>query len=212
MTDDALAAWLRVRGEVPWAALGAVEAPVAGSRDGAEHHVRTVVQARSRARADGMLAALRLVRRDVREGRDLDFALLARWQRHVLGAPDVPYRRTDAFAKGGRERYGVRPRAGFDACMADARPGDVPVTSRAARAYLDVCFFHPFADGNARAALLALVFVLGRDGIVLGRLGPLPVVARRADDPVAAVELVRLLHILVRQSGRGVRRPCGSPR
>lgn len=118
-----------------------------------------------------------------------------------------PFDADRAFAKAGRERYGVRPRAEFDAHLAGARPGGVPVASRAARAYLDVCFFHPFADGNARAALLALVFVLGRDRVVLDRLGPLPVLTRWADDPVAAVDLVRLLRVLVRQAGRrhGVR-------
>lgn len=88
---------------------------------------------------------------------------------------------------------------------------DGMLASRAARAYLDVCFFHPFADGNARAALLALVFVLGRDRVVPGHLGPLPMVARRADDPVAAVEPAGLVRAIVRRSGRGVRRSCGSP-
>lgn len=37
----------------------------------------------------------------------------------------------------------------------------------AARAYLDICFFHPFDDGNARSAFLALLFVLAREGITL---------------------------------------------
>ncbi|MEU0059386.1 Fic family protein [Streptomyces sp. NPDC006334] len=31
------------------------------------------------------------------------------------------------------------------------------MAARAARAYLDVAFFHPFTDGNARTALLTLV-------------------------------------------------------
>ncbi|MET7621918.1 hypothetical protein [Streptomyces sp. NPDC005408] len=34
-------------------------------------------------------------------------------------------------------------------------------------AYLDVCFFHPFGDGNARSAFLALIFVLDREGVAL---------------------------------------------
>lgn len=38
--------------------------------------------------------------------------------------------------------------------------------------YLDVAFFHPFADGNARAALVALVHVLAREGIVPPEAGP----------------------------------------
>ncbi|MFF0305236.1 Fic family protein [Streptomyces sp. NPDC004562] len=43
----------------------------------------------------------------------------------------------------------------------------LPRTARAARAYLDVCCFHPFDDGNARAALLTLPFVLAREGVTL---------------------------------------------
>ncbi|MGW6646680.1 Fic family protein [Streptomyces iakyrus] len=53
----------------------------------------------------------------------------------------------------------------------DAAP-PLPLTARAARVYLDVCFFHPFDDGNARAAFLTLVFVLAREGIALDRVSP----------------------------------------
>ncbi|MFF8844351.1 hypothetical protein ACF08N_16805 [Streptomyces sp. NPDC015127] len=53
----------------------------------------------------------------------------------------------------GRERQGARRAA--------------PLSAGAARAYLDVCFFHPFDDGNARSAFLALVFVLAREGVAL---------------------------------------------
>jgi prophage maintenance system killer protein len=44
----------------------------------------------------------------------------------------------------------------------------------AARVHLDVLHFHPFADGNARSAALALYFVLAREAVVLGRAAPLP--------------------------------------
>ena len=201
--DDALRAWLRVRGTVPWAELGSAETRVIARRDGAAHHIRTVERARSSARAAGLLAALHQVRQDAAAGHDLDFALLSDWQRLVLAVADAPYRTTDAYAKRGRERYGPRPLEEFDARLREAAPGPVPLPSRAARAYLDVCFYHPFADGNGRAALLALLFVLAREEVVLDHLGPLPATARRADDPDSAVELVRLLHVLIRQtSGR----------
>lgn len=38
-----------------------------------------------------------------------------------------------------------------DACRAYDAARPLPLTARAARAYLDVCFFHPFDDGNARS-------------------------------------------------------------
>ncbi|MEV8090717.1 Fic family protein [Streptomyces nigra] len=43
----------------------------------------------------------------------------------------------------------------------------LPLTARAARAYLDICFFHPFDDGNARSALLTLPFVLAGEDVAL---------------------------------------------
>ena len=53
---------------------------------------------------------------------------------------------------------------------------------RAARVYLDVCFFHPFADGNARAARLALEHVLTSEGFALHTADPVFVVGRSAED------------------------------
>ena len=62
------------------------------------------------------------------------------------------------------------------------RPGGGTVAVRAARVYLDVCYFHPFVDGNARAARLALDHVITRAGLALHAVEPLFVVARAADD------------------------------
>lgn len=53
---------------------------------------------------------------------------------------------------------------------------------RAARVYLDVCFFHPFDDGNARAARLALDHVLTTAGWALSLAEPVFVIARGAGD------------------------------
>ncbi|MFE9727345.1 hypothetical protein ACFYQ5_28065 [Streptomyces sp. NPDC005794] len=47
----------------------------------------------------------------------------------------------------------------------------LPASDRAARACLDVCFFHPFDDGNASSAFLALLFVLAREGVALNGVG-----------------------------------------
>ncbi|WP_067831732.1 Fic family protein [Actinomadura kijaniata] len=196
---DALDAWLRVRAATPWHDLGGPEEPVRGARDGAADHVRSLLP----ERAARLLTALEHARRAADEGRDLDFALLAGWQRHVLGVDEAPFRTAPAFAKRGRERYGIAPglRERFDSHLAE----DAPPLPRAARAYLDVCFFHPFADGNARAALLALLFHLHRAGIVLDTLGPLPVLARPAGDPDGPAELVGLLGTLLRRTRKTAR-------
>jgi hypothetical protein len=62
-------------------------------------------------------------------------------------------------------------------------------------------FFHPFEDGNARAAMLALAFVLARDGVSLDEAHPLQV-TRWADDADGAAELAVLLGILITATQR----------
>ncbi|MGW4913210.1 Fic family protein [Streptomyces sp. NPDC004270] len=57
-----------------------------------------------------------------------------------------------------------RTRADFAACLREATDAELPPAARAARAYLDVAFFHPFSDGNARAALLPLLSVYSTAG------------------------------------------------
>ncbi|MFF4104736.1 Fic family protein [Streptomyces sp. NPDC001903] len=202
---DHLERWLVVREAVPWPVAREgdeawSEAPVTPSSDGAARDIRAFDGAVDPARAEGLLAALERARADAERGAPLDFDLLRGWQRHVLGTPQPPpFRSLPAFAKSGRERYGIGPdtRARLDACLAESAqasggPGrPLPLTARAARAYLDVCFFHPFDDGNARSAFLALVFVLAREGVALDGVTLIRRITCQADDPEDAVSLAR---------------------
>ncbi|MGW4645837.1 Fic family protein [Kitasatospora sp. NPDC004289] len=192
---DHLRDWLTVREEVPWHEVGDLgPGPVVPSRDGAAEEVRAFDLAIDRARGEGMLAALEQVRADAARGAVLDFELLSGWQRHVLGVErPPPFRTLAAFAKDGRERYGIGPdtRARLDACLAGSAAGGLPLATRAARAYLDVAYFHPFDDGNARAGFLALLFVLAREGSGIDAVGALRRVSYRADSPQDAVECAR---------------------
>ncbi|MEU5429592.1 Fic family protein [Streptomyces olivoreticuli] len=157
---DHLKCWLAVRETVPWqeAPDSGADGPVIPSRDGAAEDIRAFDGAVDPARAEGLLAALELLRADAARGAPLDFELLRSWQQHVLGTPQPPpFRSSPAFAKGGRERYGISSdtRARLDACLAESANDagqPLPLTARAARVHLDVCFFHPFDDGNARSA------------------------------------------------------------
>ncbi|MES4892324.1 Fic family protein [Streptomyces sp. NPDC096012] len=172
---DHLTRWLTVRDAVPWheAADSTGDTPVTPVRDGMAEEIRTFDAILDPTHGRGLLTALDLMRADAAHGARLDFALIQRWQQHILATPGLPpLRSLPAFAKGGRERYGIAPdtRARLDACLAEsakdtARP--LPLTARAARAFLDVCFFHPFDDGNARCALLTLLFVLAREDVAL---------------------------------------------
>lgn len=203
VTPDHLQRWLEVREAVPWqeAPDRGAECPTAGARDGAAEDIRAFDGAVDPARADGLLAALELMRVDAARGASLDFALLRSWQQHVLGLPQPPpFRSLPAFAKGGRERYGIGPdtRERLDACLAESQVGDgrpLPLTARAARAYLDVCFFHPFEDGNARSAFLALLFVLAREGIAPHGVSLLRRVTFQADSPRDALALARYIDV-----------------
>jgi hypothetical protein len=134
--------------------------------------------------------------------------LLANWNRTTLGTETADFRRGPAFAKGGRERYGlaVDTPERFAACLTQAsRPAAdaaVPVAARAATVYLDVAFFHPFADGNARPAGLALQFVLLREEVELDDTTLLLTLTRRADDAEGAAGLTRLVRGLASATAR----------
>ncbi|MFI0939295.1 Fic family protein [Streptomyces sp. NPDC021020] len=193
---DHLARWLEVRAAERWADARDIGSggPVSLARDSAAEHFRSFDARIDPARAAGLAAALDLVRADAARGARLDTGLLARWQQHVLGTPRPPaFRTLPAFAKGGRERYGIGPgtRARLDACLAESAadgPDALPLPARAARAHLDVCFFHPFEDGNARCAFLTLLFVLAREGAGL-----------------AGADLIRRLTVFADAEGEGRR-------
>lgn len=207
---DHLQAWLAVREAVAWHECPDADERdrVTPARDGAVQDIRAFDGAVDPARASGLLAALEQVRADAARGAVLDVELLRAWQQRVLGAAQPPpLRSLSAFAKQGRERYGIGPdtRDRLDACLAESTPAGtrpLPLTARAARAYLDVCFFHPFDDGNARSAFLALVFVLAREGVVLGGVGLLRRTTFRADDPRDPLILARYIDCHMAQTRR----------
>jgi prophage maintenance system killer protein len=163
------------------------------------------------ARAQGLLAALDLARADAARGATLDFDLLRRWQQHVLGTSQAPpFRSHPAFAKGGRERYGISEstRADFDTCLAESARDigrNPPLTARAALACLDVCFFHPFDDGNARSAFLALVFVLAREGVALDAVHLLRRITFQVSDHREPLVLARYIDIHLTETRRRAR-------
>ncbi|WOX14434.1 Fic family protein [Streptomyces sp. N50] len=207
---DHLRSWLALRETVAWedAPDGGGDEPVVPLRDGAAQDMRAFDRTLSTARGEGLLTALDLVRADAARGATLDFELLRGWQQHVLGTPGPPsFRTLPAFAKKGRERYGIGPdtRERLDACLAEStRDADrpLPLTARAARVCLDVCFFHPFDDGNARSAFLALVFVLAREGVALDSVTLLRRISHAADNPQSGMIMCRYVDIHLTETRR----------
>ncbi|MFI1358653.1 Fic family protein [Streptomyces sp. NPDC020898] len=196
---DSLAVWLRIRRETNWHQAPVLRRVLPAS-DGFRTWCEGPVSRRDPVRAKRLLAAYALARADAERHAPLDFALLSAWQREVLGEAEAPFRTNDACAKAGRERYGLtsRTQADFLLCLREATDAELPLAARAARVYLDVAFFHPFADGNARAALLTLVHLLAREDIVLPEVGPLQI-NRYADDPAGAADLATLIGVLNRR-------------
>ncbi|MFF6995199.1 Fic family protein [Streptomyces sp. NPDC008313] len=213
MRDD-LQTWLRVRSQIAWERSSEdLTGPIRGRRDGVELAADARDKPDEATRGEGMRAAWRLVQADAAAARSLGFSLVAEWQKCVLGRPTIKFRTLPAYAKGGRERYGLRAETPllFEEYLtqATAVDSDVPLPARSARAYLDVCFFHPFDDGNGRAALLTLAFVLAREGIYLDEVGPLQI-RRYADDPIGAASLARLVHVLATAAARRVQASVGA--
>ncbi|MEU3355179.1 Fic family protein [Streptomyces sp. NPDC037389] len=215
---DHLERWLTMRETVPWhqAPDTAADTPVTSSRDGAAEDIRAFDGAVDPARAEGLLAALEVMRADAARGLPLDFELLRSWQQHVLDTPQPsPFRSLPAFAKGGRERYGIGPDTAtrLNACLAEStndHRSPLPLTARAARACLDVCFFHPFDDGNARSAFLTLLFILAREGITLHNVGLLRRITFQADNPQDPLILARYIDIHLTETQRNAPGPVPS--
>ncbi|MFF4576725.1 Fic family protein [Streptomyces sp. NPDC001410] len=208
---DALADWLHIRTEISWPHWnGERQGAGVPAFDGFQDFFIATRGGRDPEGTARILTALEQALADAKQGRQLTFALMVGRQRTVLRRDSVGFRTMPAFAKGGRERYGLAldTVARFERCLSESTRSDLSLPSRAARTYLDVLFFHPFEDGNARAAMLALAFVLAREGVSLDQVHPLQV-TRWADDADGAADLAVLLGILITAAER---RPVnGSP-
>lgn len=197
-TSDGLGQWWITRGRTEWRSV-VQRSPVPTPTDGHRDFIARHDAARSPERAHRMGEALRFIRQEARAQRPLSWTMLREAQRRVLGVEATEFRSGDAFAHRGRERYGLDSgtSARFERCLAEARDASLPPVARAARAYLDVCFFHPFSDGNARAARLALDHALTSAGLGLHTADPVFLLPRRADDPGVGWSFAHLLGMLV---------------
>lgn len=200
---DSLAEWLRTRenafdGFRPSYPKKVAKRPAADAYRAFMIDV-VVHQPSERVRREKMLKALKACRRDAKYAKPLTFQLLSSWQEYILGEGCAGFRSGDAYAKGGSERYGYSPNveARFESILAGANDANRHFSMHAARVYLDVAFFHPFADGNARSARLALDFVLAREGWGLSLAAPLFDVSRSPVDASGALQLAREISLNV---------------
>jgi Fic/DOC family len=191
----ALRPLLQAAGAVPFRETHAQEAYLA-EHDAPAH-------GNDAARSARYLAALRRVRElaDARE--PLTWPRLCEIQALVPGAP-AAFRTGDAFAHCGAHRYlwaadleGLFRRK----VEADARGGCDPV-ARAVRLYLDIAYFHPFPDGNARAARLGLEWALRAARRPTPALAPLVMLPKAPGDAASYERCVRVVASGIVRLGR----------
>jgi hypothetical protein len=113
-------------------------------------------------------------------------------------------------AENDRDRYGLHAdtQQRYASCLTEVADLTIPVAARAARAYLDVAFFHPYDDGNARLGGLVLHFVLLGAEVELDEVRPILTIVRRADDPEGAADLACLVHGIATATHRRRLRPA----
>eukprot|EP00435_Cladocopium_sp_Y103_P019390 s3301_g4.t1 len=201
---DSTAEWLVARATMVAPALSST-APADARATGEDSHLRfidSVDAARDSERAANLRYALHQCRKDAKAGSPLEFENLLQWQYLFMrGHTTVErgcFRKHDAYAKRGRECYPleVNTESKFKELLAQANSSE-PLALRAARAYLDVCFFHPFDDCNSRMARLVLDFLLTREGYTLGTVEPIFLFARSARDAEGARGLVEQVQQLM---------------
>jgi Fic/DOC family len=158
------------------------------------HYIDQFDAHRSEERAEHMRSAVELVRKNAMNGDEFTFNLLQNWQRTVLGTEDADFRQGPAFAKGGLEiyRFDETTENMFAEKISRDSKDEAHALCKAIRTYLDICFFHPFENGNSRAARLAFEFFLTKDGFTVSDVRPLfalPRVAGRKNDYLDFLDL-----------------------
>jgi hypothetical protein len=178
------------------------ELTAAGSVGFEETHAQETYLARhdapthgdDRERSARFLDALSLARTLAQSEESLTFERLSEVQERLLGCP-AAFREGDAFSHGGARRYLFVPELEemfARKVRADAEDDCHPI-AKAVRLYLDMAFFHPFIDGNARAARLTLEFTLRRAHLPTPPLMPLVLLPKTPGDVACYERCVRIV-------------------
>lgn len=202
---DLLVEHLRATQQVPWeelsrrceaASLRTLDEP--GWRAFHLDYVDVHDEPRGADRARGMRAAIDAL--SICPAPHGSWERLCALQAHVLDAPNPGFRRGPAHARAGSSTYGDHPdlEAAFRAKLAsDGAAGHHPLVAATRRA-LDLAYFHPFEDGNARAMRLTWHDELAAAGVGLRDLAPLVRLPLVAGDPGLYKEVFELAFELAR--------------
>lgn len=198
MSDCALKRWIQTREEIDWRDITvqsrSKEDP--SDSDPVLDFVRST-SVRDKERAYRFEEALLLERKNEHKFHNLTLELLHKWH-SVIEPSKSQFRGTSAYAKQGEEEYkyweGVWGE--LSVYLDQTTDTNISAQARAVRAYLDICFFHPFLDGNGRLAVLVVDSILRSNGVQLSELGLVFRLPVYADDKVAVENLVKQLMLL----------------
>ncbi len=152
---------------------------------------------RSFLRAERLLRALFFFRALASSGKPISLFIIQQGSHFVFGEFQN-FRSEDAFAKNGDEIYKFYPLFEEDLRKKIERDNheiSCPI-ARSVCLYFDICFFHPFPDGNARVARLALDYVLFQNNLAPKSVIPLFSVSRTAGFSKGYLSYYRLLKSL----------------
>ena len=182
MSRDCVALHVKAAKALPWATLAADWPAASADSQGlpavdALHaaYVERYATLRAGERTAQILTAIRAVAERAQAGEAVSWDGLRRLQAIVLDQAHVGFRAQPAHANSRMETYGCHPKleAAFVRKLASDAAEELHPLLHACRLYLDVRFFHPFADGNGAAARLALQWALQQGGVRLPELTPL---------------------------------------
>ena len=194
---DAIREWLLTR-EKPLTDLYPL-ADKASRLSGSDPHEAFVSEFLRVDKRAGLLDALSHGR--ARRQRNLDFQLLREFSDRIHSSPEgtAHFRTSRAYAKEGCEFYESNGQVfrQFTTLLAEEEDD---FTIKAAKTYLDICFFHPFEDGNGRLAEVVFEFIIKRNSyrLINAEAGKaLFRSSRWSNDPYVLRNLVNLIRSVI---------------
>ena len=177
MPPDAVVSHCKTVKSLPWESLAegwARVAPATPSNLEALHdaYVERFDTFRDPERAARVRVAVKAVGARAAAGARVSFPGLCEVMALALEQESVGFRSEPAYANAKMETYGCDPRLepALTKLIAGIEAKDWHPLLKACRIYLEVRFFHPFAEGNSAAARLAFQWVAQREGLSLPEL------------------------------------------
>ncbi|MBL4848196.1 MAG: Fic family protein [Planctomycetes bacterium] len=194
MSQDAVVLHCQTVKSLPWDSIASDWPAVEGCLDSVpslatlhDAYVERFDTFRDPEHAARVRTAIQVAAERAGAGEALSWEGLCSLQCVVLGCESVGFREGPAYARARLETYGSHPRLeeALTKKLVKNEGDALHPLLKACRVYLDVRFFHPFAEANGAAARLAFQWLAEREGIRLPELTPifrLPILPGNAEE------------------------------